>query len=379
MRLRLRTLFGLLMGSLALLVVLLPDRTAADNLDGQRIIQERINWWKTDPRGKQYYQEIAPATGVATGSGKAHALCIGLNFVDPNFYEGWDGQLAGCINDADAMVKIANDMKFDTVKRMVDGEAKMDAVLGYLHQKAKELQAGDLLLVTYSGHGGQAPDSNEDESDKYDETWCLFDGQVIDDELGALWPEFKSGVRIVVISDSCHSGTVTKVLAPIANRQDKGESSLKKSKVPERDVLLKRAEFRTNNPFGVKDPKNNLPHAFRMMPEKVMNTINAAPKHLAYFKQVNDRFKRDKDAPLQIDATVLLISGCQDDQTSQDGTDNGLFTANLLAVWKNGSFSGNYRQLYEAIRANMQGGQQPNLFMFGKDQEGLSSQKPFQK
>ena len=48
---------------------------------------------------------------------------------------------------------------------------------------AKALKPGDLFFLTYSGHGGQVPDVTGDEDDKQDETWCLYDGQLIDDEL----------------------------------------------------------------------------------------------------------------------------------------------------------------------------------------------------
>jgi hypothetical protein len=37
-------------------------------------------------------------------------------------------------------------------------------------------------------------------------------------------------------------------------------------------------------------------------------------------------------------ATILLLSGCQDNQLSHDGAFNGLFTSQLLKVWKNGLF-----------------------------------------
>ena len=47
-------------------------------------------------------------------------------------------------------------------------------------------------------------DENED---GYDETWVLYDRQLVDDELYTLWSKFAPGVRIVVLSDSCHSGT----------------------------------------------------------------------------------------------------------------------------------------------------------------------------
>ena len=86
-------------------------------------------------------------------------------------------------------------------------------VLAAMRAAAKTLQAGDLLFLTYSGHGGQVPDVTGEEDDKQDETWCLYDGQLIDDELYLELSRFAAGVRILVLSDSCHSGTVTRATA----------------------------------------------------------------------------------------------------------------------------------------------------------------------
>ena len=43
---------------------------------------------------------------------KGISLNIGLNSVDPKHYGGWDGQLAGCENDANDMADIARYCKF---------------------------------------------------------------------------------------------------------------------------------------------------------------------------------------------------------------------------------------------------------------------------
>ena len=51
------------------------------------------------------------------------------------------------------------------------------------------------------------PDFNKDESDNFDETWCLFDGMFLDDEAYGLWSRFREGVRILVLLDCCHSGS----------------------------------------------------------------------------------------------------------------------------------------------------------------------------
>jgi hypothetical protein len=66
-----------------------------------------------------------------------------------------------------------------------------------------------------------------------------------------------------------------------------------------------------------------------------------------------------------ISAAVLLISGCQDNQTSMDGAHNGAFTEQLLKVWNNGKFASNYANFHAQIRARMPPTQSPNLFALG--------------
>ena len=75
-------------------------------------------------------------------------------------------------------------------------------------------------------------------------------------------------------------------------------------------------------------------------------------------------------------AAVILISGCQDNQTSMDGDHNGAFTEQLLRVWDDGSFTGNYAQLHAAIKARMPSTQVPNLFTLGRAGKFLAA-KPF--
>ena len=85
-------------------------------------------------------------------------------------------------------------------------------MIGAIQAAAKSMRPGDIFLLTYSGHGGQVPDYSgdealEDPSDIIDETLCLFDGQLVDDELYALWSAFPTDSRVLVVTDCCHSGT----------------------------------------------------------------------------------------------------------------------------------------------------------------------------
>ena len=113
---------------------------------------------------------------------KGLALAIGLNSVNPKHYEGWSGELNACEADASDMRDVARSRKF-TVQTLMTRRATRAAVLGALAKAAKTLKSGDIFLLTYSGHGGQVPDRNDEEPDRQDETWCLYDGELIDDEL----------------------------------------------------------------------------------------------------------------------------------------------------------------------------------------------------
>ena len=73
---------------------------------------------------------------------------------------------------------------------------------------------------------------------------------------------------------------------------------------------------------------------------------------------------------------MILISGCQDNQTSMDGEHNGAFTEQLLKVWNQGTFQGNYANFHARIRARMPATQTPNLFTLGAAGPFLA-QEPF--
>lgn len=73
---------------------------------------------------------------------------------------------------------------------------------------------------------------------------------------------------------------------------------------------------------------------------------------------------------------VVLLSGCQDNQTSMDGEHNGAFTGQLLSVWNHGKFTGNYGSFHARIRAGMPATQSPNLFTLG-DASAFLAQVPF--
>ena len=123
---------------------------------------------------------------------KGYALTIGLNSVNPSHYDGWSGELAACEADAKDMADIAKSKRF-SVKTLLTRSATRKSVIKELSKAAATLKPDDIFMLTYSGHGGQVPDKNKDEDDFQDETWCLYDGQLIDDEIYILSGQVRSG------------------------------------------------------------------------------------------------------------------------------------------------------------------------------------------
>lgn len=274
------------------------------------------------------------------------ALTIGLNAVDPGHYGGWDGKLKACEADAKDMAEIAKSQGF-SVETLLTVAAKRDAVRKGVLDAAAKAVSGDIFMLSYSGHGGQLPDRNGDELDNEDETWCLYDGELLDDELYDLWGKFKDGVRILVFSDSCHSGTVVRMAKAIANIG--GSFSL--------------APYMSES----SGPK------YRFMPPDVARTTYRNNRQ--FYDRLQDTVPKESDVTLK--CSVRLISGCQDNQLSQDGTFNGLFTAKLLQVWNDGAFQGYYSQFHSEILRRMPPDQSPNHYVVGKANPAYDQQKPF--
>jgi len=261
---------------------------------------------------------------------KGYALTIGLNAVNPDCYAGWSGPLNACEGDAEDMAALAESCKFQ-VETLRTREATRKAVTTRMKELAKTCTEGDIFMLTYSGHGGQLPDLNDDEIDAMDETWCLFDGELVDDEIYAALGRFAEGVRILVFSDSCHSGTCLRV-APISP-----------------------------GPTGAAFPSETQMRV-RMMPVDVANrTYRANRAHYDAILQ-DPELKNSQD---HVKASALLISGCQDNQLSLDGVANGLFTGTLLRVWNHGRFKGSYRTFHRKIVDRMPPTQTPNYFWVG--------------
>ena len=297
------------------------------------------------------------STTTTTTASKARGLSlnIGLNGVSAAAYGGWDGPLAACEFDANDMAALARAQGMKATV-LLTKKATRTHVLVAMRSAARTLKSGDFFLLTYSGHGGQLPDTNNDEPDQQDETWCLYDGQLIDDELYFELSRFKAGVRILMLSDSCHSGSVARELAPPPPPPGQ--------RVKLMPASVARRVYEQHQAFYDKLQADVAAAARKAFvdPDAALAQVGAAAQATALVGQFNP--------------AVVLISGCQDNQTSMDGEHNGAFTEQLLKIWNRGAFHGDYNAFHARIRAGMPRSQSPNLFVLGKA-ASLLKQKPF--
>jgi len=252
------------------------------------------------------------------------ALCIGIND-----YPGTVNDLSGCVNDAQDW-SAALEARGFTVRQLIDKAATKKAMQGEMERLVKDAKSGDVAVIQYSGHGSYVPDVDGDESDGTDEVLCPYDigkgNPLTDDELNDMFMQRAAGARIILVSDSCHSGSVSRFAAP---PRGTGDQQVTKVRFLPPATFLSEDELR---PLGMR------------------------------------RASRVASPPGR-QSGALLVAGCQDTELSYDAwfsnRANGAFTFSALRALKKINGTGTYRQWYKAIRESLpsqQYPQTPNLF-----------------
>jgi hypothetical protein len=216
------------------------------------------------------------------------AICIGINN-----YPGTSNDLQGCVNDANDWSALLNDIGFET-SLMLDSQATRQNVKAALSNLIASAGEGDVIVFTYSGHGTQVVDLSGDEGDSYDEAIYVYDGTILDDDLRTIINKINPKSTLVVISDSCFSGSVTRLI-----------------------------------------PENSKP---RFMPVETISALRA----------VRQRFLLP-----EMNMPEILISGCSDSEYSYDaqinGRYNGAMSALALSVIKQNQRL-TYNEFYAGLR-----------------------------
>jgi hypothetical protein len=143
------------------------------------------------------------------------ALLIGINR-----YQALPS-LNGSLNDIETMRQVLTTrwgFQPERITMLTNQAATRAGMLAALEKLAKETAPEDVVYVHYSGHGSQVEDFSGDETDDHlDETLVPHDGRtghvpdITDDELDDIFSRLHAR-SVLIVLDSCHSGTATRSL-----------------------------------------------------------------------------------------------------------------------------------------------------------------------
>ncbi|HUR05885.1 MAG TPA: caspase family protein, partial [Nonomuraea sp.] len=270
------------------------------------------------------------------GKRTGRSLHIGLNRVDPTKYidrtgQGWDGRLDWCEKDAQDMAELARAQGFE-ISVLLTADATADNIAQAIRTAAATLGDGDIFWITYSGHGGYLPDTGGDEPDKRDETWVVYDRQMLDDELYREYGAFAPGMRVVVVSDSCFSG-------------------------------------------GIHGGFPRMGYATKAMPDDVARVDQ--DRRGDVYRSLKAAGPPDETVRENLAARMVFLTACDEDEEAMVGAKNSVFTDVLRRVWNRGRFEGDYRALYQALTDKSPSFQTPQQRVQGPGEPDLLSERPF--
>lgn len=236
------------------------------------------------------------------------AFCVGIND-----YPYEDSDLNGCVNDARAWADLLlAHFGFTDVRLLLDQAATKANILSGLSELIESAEDGDVLVYTYSGHGTYVADTSGDEL-WYDEAQCPFDtadNLIVDDELREIIAKVPDGVHLTVISDSCFSGTVTRV--PVGEEITGNE-------------LADNRRRRFLSP--------------RLRGDKVIDNMDAAKPKSSKFPESAMK--------------EILLTGCNDRQYSYDArigdTYHGAMTYHAIKAITDAGYDLTYRELHNEL------------------------------
>ncbi|HEX8358922.1 MAG TPA: caspase family protein [Longimicrobium sp.] len=223
------------------------------------------------------------------------------------------------------MAELAYQAGYGAIHVLRGADATRGATLRLLGDAVRALEPRHTLFVTFNGHGSHVPDADGDERDRWDETWCLHDADLIDDELVETWRQAAPGTRVVVVTESCFSGGM-------------GRDGDEVEAYPRGYRAAYRPVYRSAGPMmrGVKQ-----------FAQPASSCISRVPLH-------DDGIR----------ASVLVMTASAEESRAREG----LYIRHLLDLWGGGTFRGSFCELHEELRDRVRHEnqeQEPQILMLG--------------
>jgi len=221
------------------------------------------------------------------------------------------------------MAGLAFEAGYHDIHLLRGAAATREAVGALLERTARALQPGQTLFVSFSGHGSRKRDRNGDERDRWDETWCLHDRELVDDDLANYWKLLARDTRVLVVSETCFGGG--------GMRTGDGYGP---SDEPGPDAPPRKPVYRSLRGVG--------------QTARPQSTCIATPP------------KGDDD----IQASLLLLAAAAEPQHAKES----VYTDRLLAVWKGGMYRHSFCDLHREVCGLVRGvgnEQDPQILMLG--------------
>jgi hypothetical protein len=302
------------------------------------------------------------------------ALQIGIN------YEGTNNELHGCIEDIDNTNRtFANlGIRFGESVVMTDhttNKPTKQNIINGIKWLVDGATIGDTLWFQYSGHGSHQRATNDaHEDDDQDESLCPIDmdtaGMLLDNEIQACLSLAPAGCKIFVFCDCCHSGTncdlpyILRINERQKPKRDRGSSRNKPRKhhrSHSREAEHKQSSSRevsgdihqakgryvngqfvyrqeiVANRFGVPTLTNVLYQVFTTIMGIVFKRIFTGAESMLGHQMVAPvepvaPAKVVQTRPENCKARIISLSGCKDDQTSQEFDGHGAMTTVFMEL-----------------------------------------------
>jgi hypothetical protein len=268
---------------------------------------------------------------------RRRALLIGIDD-----YPNEADRLYGCVNDVFAMSATLQDCGFapEGIRACLNERATAEGILSRMAWLVDDSRPGDELVFYYSGHGARVPEYGQHgEPDHLTETLVPYDFDwtpergVSDEQIYDFYSQLPYEVKLLMIFDCCHSGSMHRQSAARARGINPPDDIRHRELAWDREeqMWVERGFADINRDFSRADAKQR---AFFGQNRSTVRLGRAAPLRVTA-RRSYDKAKKESGGPVG-PFLPLIIEACAEEQLSYEyrhgATSYGAFTFCLTSI-----------------------------------------------